>query len=1005
MYQFTTAVTGGNGTFTDGAEVSVGSNPYIVLTADIDGDGDLDLLTPNFTGNSVSIRLNNGSGAFSGVNNVSVGSQPRGLALADIDSDGDLDVVTANYNANTASVRLNNGTGTFSGTLDISVGSQPQSVMTSDLDGDGDLDILVSNGASSSVSVRFNNGAGVFSGTSEVSVGSFPFSLTTGDVDNDGDIDLITGSYQSTTVSIRLNNGSGAFGGSTNLAVGSQPRGVTTADLDGDNDLDLVVANAGSNNVSVLLNNGTGAFTLSSTVAVGTFPGGVTAADIDGDGDMDVLVPNIRDNNVSVRLNNGSGVFSSGANVAVGSEPYRVAMADLDGDGDLDLLAANFASNSVSVRFNAVGALTDLVVSTPQNVSGSYRNVTVTGPATGGAGTATLTGSLNVAGTLTVQSGGTLLTACQPLTGAGNFVLEAGGTLGICDALGIELTGNQGSVQLAGTRSFSNDASYVYNGSGPQVTGGALPARVRNLTTTNATNVTLTGAATVAQALTVASTGNLVLNGQLLTLPSDAAGTALVVNSGTGGVLGTSALVQRYLDPAGNAGLGYRHYSAPVAGSTVADLATAGFGPVVNGSYNTSATPGQLTPFPTVFGYDQNRLSTTANNYNAFDKGWFSPLTLSDGLAVGRGYTVNLAAAETVDFAGALNNGPLTVPLARNAGPTAADAGWALVGNPYPAPLDWSQVAAADRPNLDASMYVFESSSQFNGTYRAYVNGLGAGSPLIGSSQGFFVRVSPGQTAGSLTFRNAQRLTSYAAQVPVRRGPADARPVVQLHLQGAAGPADALFVYAEAGATAGFDPHYDAAKLPNPSGLNLAALADNGAALAIAGLSHFSGATAVPLRIGVPAAGTYTLHAEQLLNLPVHLDAFLVDAETGQSLNLRALPRYTFSVTAQQAQANRFSLRFGPAAGPLAASGARRDLAVELYPNPAHSSFTIAVPATAAAGRATLFNSLGQPVRAHILLPRAGTPATVDVSNLAQGVYTLRVEMGTATAIKRVVVQ
>lgn len=1007
VFQFTTAATGGNGTFSTGAEVAVGNNPYIVLTADIDGDGDLDLLTPNFTGNSVSIRLNDGSGVFGGTTDVPVGSQPRGLALADIDGDGDLDIITANYNANTASVRFNDGNGVFSGSTELAVGGQPQSVMCTDLDGDGDLDLLVSNGAGSTVSIRFNNGSGVFSGGSEVPVDSFPFSLTIADVDNDGDIDLITGSFHSNTVSIRLNNGRGVFGGSTNLITGNQPRGVTASDIDGDGDLDLLVANFGSNNVVVFLNNGTGVFTLSATLAVGDSPGGVTAADIDGDGDLDMLVPNIFSNTVSVLVNNGSGGFSNAPDVIVGDQPYRVAMSDIDGDGDLDMLVANFAGNSVSVRFNDVSVLTDLVVSTPQNVSGTYHNVTITGPTTGGVGTATLIGPLTVLGTLTIQDGGTLLTACQPLIGTGNFVLAGGGTLGICDPAGIEVTGNVGSVQLTGSRSFSNDASYVYNGTVAQVTGGALPSQVRNLTTTNANNVTLNAAATVVQALTINAAGNLVLNGRTLTLPSGAAGTALVVNNSTGIVQGNTALMQRYIDPSVNAGLGYRHYSAPVAASTVADLATSGFAPVLNGTYNNSATPGQVTPFPTVFGYDQSRLATTTNNYNPFDKGWVSPLATTDVLTVGQGYTLNISASEKISFTGTLNNGDQTVPLARTTGPTAPDAGWALVGNPYPAPLNWSLVTVADRPNLDAAMYLFESSSQFGGNYRAYTNGVG-GSPLIGSSQGFFVRVSPGKTTGSLTFRNAQRVTSYATQVPLRRGAADARPLVQLDLQQSTGPADALFVYAETGASAGLDPEFDAVKLPNPSGLNLAALAPNNSTQAIAGLAQLTATTVVPLSVGVPAAGIYSLRASQILNLPTGLEAYLFDAQTNQQINLQKQKTYSFSVSPQQvaqAQTHRFELRFGSAAGPLATASAQAAAELVLYPNPAHGQLTLLLPnaGSAASGQASIYNSLGQQIQTNIALSSTGT--TIDVSALAKGIYTIRVLAGTTPLVKRVVIE
>jgi len=1011
MFQFTAAATEGNGIFSVGSEVGTGANPYNVTMADVDNDGDLDMVSPTFGGASVSIRLNNGSGSFSGGSDPSVGSQPRSVTTADIDGDGDLDLLTANYNANSASVRFNDGNSNFTGSTDYAVGSQPQSITTADIDGDGDLDFLVANGASDNVSVRFNNGNGTFGGGGTVSVGSFPFNITTGDVDNDGDLDLLTANWgnSSSTISVRLNNGNGVFSGGTDPVVGSRPRWLALGDLDSDGDLDLLTANYGSDNASVRFNNGSGIFSGGCEFGAGTSPSSVVAADIDGDNDLDMLVANFFSNNVTVRLNNGGGGFGNSTTVVVGTNPNGIAAADVDGDGDLDMLVANFASNTVSVRLNAVGALTDLVVSTPQDVSGTYRNVTVTGPTTGGAGTATLTGALTVVGTLTVQSGGTLLTACQPLTGAGNFVLAAGGTLGICDPAGIEPTGAVGAVQLAGTRSFSNDASYIYNGTVAQVTGAALPNQVRNLTTTNPRNVTLLGPETVVQVLAVEAAGNLVLSGQALTLPSDASGTALVANTGTGVVQGTTTLLQRYIDPAGNAGLGYRHYSAPVAAATVASLATAGFSPVVNNAYNTSATPGQVTPFPTVFGYDQSRLATASSNYNPFDKGWASPVTTGDALTPGRGYTVNIAASGKVGFSGTLNNGDLTVALGRNAGPTAPDAGWALVGNPYPAPLNWSLVNAADRPNLDASMYVFESSSQYSGTYRAYTNGLGLGNPLIASGQGFFVRVSPGQTAGGLTFRNGQRVTSYAAQVPFRRGAAEIRPVVQLRLQGPTGPADALFVYAESGATAGLDAAYDAAKLPNPSGLNLAAVAGSGEALAIDGRPQFAAATTVALTVVVPAAGSYTLHAEQLLNLPAGLDAYLFDAQTNQLVNLRQQPSYGFTVAPAPAApvlTARFALRFGPAAGPLAATPARGPLEIGLYPNPAHAAVTVVVPnPTGAVLHATLLNSLGQCVRDHIRLAATGTPTTLDVADLPQGVYTLRVDAGNAISVKRLVLE
>ncbi|GAB3585324.1 hypothetical protein [Hymenobacter daeguensis] len=72
----------------------------------------------------------------------------------------------------------------------------------------------------------------------------------------------------------------------------------------------------------------------------------------------------------------------------------------------------------------------------------------------------------------------------------------------------------------------------------------------------------------------------------------------------------------------------------------------------------------------------------------------------------------------------------------------------------------------------------------------ATVAGFGIGNPLIGSSQVFFVRVSAGKTSGSLTLNNANRVTTYAQQAPVRRGAADTRPQLQLMLAGTNDPID-----------------------------------------------------------------------------------------------------------------------------------------------------------------------------------------------------------------------
>ena len=673
--------------------------------------------------------------------------------------------------------------------------------------------------------------------------------------------------------------------------------------------------------------------------------------------------------------------------VSFTSQPGVVYLVFVNGFGSN---TGNFGLTSVCTAVPAP----DLTVSTPQSVGGTYNNVTVLA-----GGVATLTGPLTVNGTLTVQSGGVLAQSCQSLLGPGSFVLQAGAELRICDPTGIATTGAVGAVQLTGTRTFAADASYTYNGTAAQVTGAGLPATVRNLTVSNPTGLTLSQAVSVAQVARLQS-GNLSTGGLGFTLLSSAAGTALVDNTG-GVVLGTGTM-QRAITNAVT-GPAYRHFSSPVAATTLADLATTGFAPAFNTAYNNSPTPGLVSPFPTVFGYDEARVSTVTSTYGAFDKGWFSPAGPGDAMQPTRGYTVNAPATNPpIDFTGTFNNAAQNSGALRR-GPD-ADAGWQLLGNPYPSPLDWATVAPAQRPGLDAAMYVYQSTGQYAGTYRSYANGVGA-SPLIDAGSGYFARVSTPGTPGAVNLTNANRVTTFGPQPAFGRGTADTRPQLHLTLSGA-GLTDEAYVYFEQGATAGVDAQYDAAKLPNPTGLDLAALSGN-APLAISGLAPLVGAeAAVPLLVRAPQAGTFGFEVTDLAHFGA-ATVYLRDALTGTQQLLAAGSRYSFALAAAGAGTGRFSLAFRPAT----ATGARAGLsaaAVGLYPNPARGRFTVLLPPLPGqrAVRASLANALGQVVlRRDIELTTAGATAEFVTQGLAPGVYTLRLATENQLFTKRVVIQ
>ncbi|OGX87042.1 hypothetical protein BEN47_12070 [Hymenobacter lapidarius] len=686
-------------------------------------------------------------------------------------------------------------------------------------------------------------------------------------------------------------------------------------------------------------------------------------------------------------------------------------IADYNGAGKADISGSTalnwgfgFGTPNVTYIQSLRNAVTgpDLVVANGQSMAagGAYNSITVQS-----GGTLTLQLNATVATPVRVLAGGRLVTNCQTLSGAGSFELQAGAELQICDPAGIAATGATGAIQLAGPRSFSPEGLYTYNGTAPQLTGTGLPSQVRSLTVNNtailAADRTLTlSQATSVQQLARLQSGNLNTAGNAFTLLSSAAGTALVDN--TGGVVSGSGTMQRAITNAVT-GAAYRHFSAPVAGATFASLATPGFAPTFNVGYNSSATPFAVSPFPTVFGYDESRLATSPASIAAFDKGWFSPTGATDAMQPTRGYSVNApATAAPVAFTGTFNNA--AQPSGSLARGTDADAGWQLLGNPYPSPLDWNTVAAGQRPGMDAAMYVYQSTGQYAGTYRSYTNGVGD-SPLIVAGSGYFARVTVPGTPGAVNLTNANRVTTFGTQPAFGRGSSDARPHLRLRLAGA-GLADDTYLYFETGATGAIDAQYDAVKLPNPAGLDLASLSST-APLAINGLAPLATTElVVPLLVRASKAGTYALEVADLASLGT-ATVWLRDALTGSQQLLTAGSRYSFTSATPTAGAGRFSLVFRPAT----VTAARPELTaatVSLYPNPARGRFTVLLPPLAGQRevRATLVNALGQVVFSRaISLTAAGATAEFSTQGLAAGVYTLRLQAEQQTLAKRVVVE
>ncbi|RZL09585.1 MAG: T9SS type A sorting domain-containing protein, partial [Hymenobacter sp.] len=559
-------------------------------------------------------------------------------------------------------------------------------------------------------------------------------------------------------------------------------------------------------------------------------------------------------------------------------------------------------------------------------------------------------------------------------------------------SLGGNFTNTGGTVGGSGTGRLALTGAVV------QTIGGTL-STFPNLTVGTAAAVT-TGP------VNILSTGGVTLNGNLavgtnqaFTLLSDANGTAFVINNGTAVATG-SVTVQRYINTAINAGPGYRHYSSPVGNTTVADLTTTGFTPTVNPAYNTSANPPSVTPFPTVFSYNQSRLGLT-NTSPEFDKGFLSPAALTDPLTPTFGYTVNIAGNQLVDFVGTLNNGSISrVGLVRG---TQALAGYHFTGNPYPSAINFNTVYSASS-GIENAVYVFKSTTQYTGTYASYVNGVGAngGSNIIPIAQGFFVR-SVTNSTGTINFTNSARLTT-ADNTLFQRPTADSRARLGVTLRNAA-VANQTYIYFEQGATPAFDAAFDASYLPASHGLDLATETST-ESLSINGQPALTATTTVPLRLHAALAGTYTLAIDELANLPAGYHAYLRDALTGTYTDLATTPSVSLTLAPADAAIGRYAIVFGTAT-PLATASAATAQLVSLYPNPAHGTVSLLLPQTLRTGTATevtVVDNLGRTVLSRTL-SAAATTLDLPLDGLSTGIYSVQAQTSAGVVAKRLVVE
>jgi hypothetical protein len=294
--------------------------PPLGTGADCNANGIPDNCESDCNGNGIPdvCDLNVPLALFSFVTAYAVADQPWSVIAADLNGDGQPEIVTVNYQANKVSVLRNAGGGGFLPPQVIDVRTRPRSVVAADLDQDGDNDLAVAHWQSTIISILVNNGDATFQPRIDIDTVSTNnlAGIVAVDYDGDGDLDLATPSVNGKLVLLQNGGGTGASWNGMSLgAVLDQPsgaRGIAKIDVNGDNLPDLATAHLQTNNVSVLLNLGADGegdwlgFGSAVSFPTGAMPEATAVGDFDLDGLPDIATVNRSSNDVSVLINQGN---------------------------------------------------------------------------------------------------------------------------------------------------------------------------------------------------------------------------------------------------------------------------------------------------------------------------------------------------------------------------------------------------------------------------------------------------------------------------------------------------------------------------------------------------------------------------------------------------------------------------------------------------------------------------------------------------------------------------
>ncbi len=308
----------------------------------------------------------------------------QSVFAADVDGDGDIDILSASrFDDKIAWYESDGGSPpTFTERVISTTADSARSVFAVDLDGDGDIDVLSASDLDDKIAWYESDGGSppTFTERPISTAADGALSVFATDVDGDGDTDVLSASTFDDKIAWYENDGGSppTFAERVISTAANGAISVFAADVDGDGDTDVLSASFFDDEITWYDSDGGSPPTFTRRLISTTADGAVSvfATDLDGDGDTDVLSASFRDNKIAWYDSDGGSpptfterVISTGAD-----GPQSVFAIDVGGDGVIDVISASFGDGKIA-WYESDGGLppsfTERLISTTAQGAGS----------------------------------------------------------------------------------------------------------------------------------------------------------------------------------------------------------------------------------------------------------------------------------------------------------------------------------------------------------------------------------------------------------------------------------------------------------------------------------------------------------------------------------------------------------------------------------------------------------------------------------------------------------